>query len=139
MTSNTAAVPEYGAMMPIISDAGGTGRAALFINAGLTWSAFTGTAALSSSYGPSTGLHAFRFKANNASSVINENMRNTAGTVGNATGFTGITMGAVTGGASNWGSFRAGFWGCYQGDITADAAWPDLISALAYLYGANVA
>lgn len=124
---------------PIISDAGGTGRAALFINAGLTWSVYTGTSVLSTSYGPSTGAHGFRVLANNASSALNDNMRNTAGTLGSATGFTGITLGAVTGGASNWGNVRIGFWGCYQGDITGNAAWPDLVSALAYLYGVNVA
>lgn len=124
---------------PIISDAYGAGRAALFINAGLTWSAYAGASVLSTSYGPSTGGHAFRFLANNASSALNENMRNTAGTLGASTGFTGITLGAYNGGASNWSNVRIGFWGCYQGDVTAHAGWPDLVSAIGHLYRLNLA
>lgn len=122
---------------PIFSDSYGAGRSALFINAGATWSAFAGSSVLSGG-APSTGKHAFRMLANNASSAINVDGSNTTGTLGTSTGFTGITLGAFNGGASNWANFRLGFWGVYQGDITAATAWPVLKGVLYGHYGATL-
>lgn len=125
---------------PVIVDAGSVGRAALFANAPTNvWAWYLGTAAVTTTYAATTGAHAIRAVANNASSSITQNMRTTTGTLGSATGFTGITLGALIGGASNRATMRVGFAGWYSGDVTAHAGWPDLVSAIGHLYRLNLA
>lgn len=124
----------------VLSDSVGTGRGLFYWrNATGKWTAYTGTGFLISTPSITTGAHVARFGANNTSSTIVVDGVATTGSVGNSTGYTGITLGAINTGTALWSNIRLGFWGVYNGDITAAAGWPNLKSIMSGLYGQTLA
>lgn len=125
-----------------ISDAGGTSRCAIAANYPNGWTLYMGAGVGLIDYGRtvSAGAYGMRVLANNTASAHSFNMRKTSGSLATSTGFTGVTLGGANpGGASAWMPVRIGFFGMYQGDITADAGWPALVSIIKHLYAVDIA
>lgn len=136
-----ARIRSLGTSTPVIldTDTGSTKVCALFWDTtdSNKLSLYCGTA--QAKYGSvSTGLHAIRAYVSGSSSKINLNGTTTTSAAPTGTqAMSGLTLGTNRTSA-NFSAITVGFLGIYQGDVTTDVNWPNLVTSLRNLYGVKL-
>lgn len=86
----------------------------------------------------STGLHGIRAYVDGSSSFANLDGTTTSpGTNPGTQAMSGLTLGANRSSAA-FTAITVGFLGIYQGDVTGDPGWPNLVTSLRNLYGVKL-